>query len=110
MNVQQLNLHPLNQAALKRLRAEGYSPDPKLLHLLDLAYLGLVGEDGEPPDPFSPLAKALGDWSQGCQLQEAALSHLENSISPNDVEHANLDDLADQVVTTLQGASYHPSD
>jgi hypothetical protein len=107
MNVQdkikQLNQHPLNQLALKRLRSAGHTGDPQLLHLVSLAHLG-ISQDGEP-DPLSPEAKTLSDWGQGHLLQQEAMKHLEQSVSPNDVEHANLDNVADQVVRTLQGAS-----
>lgn len=100
-----LNRHPLNREARARLSALGHSPDPKLLDLLSLTHLGLVDPHGEPPDPLSPEAKALQDWSQGVSNQASAMWHLEHSLSLWDVKHANLDNVAQQVCKTLLGAS-----
>jgi len=112
MNVQhlnQLNQHPLNQAALNRLRAAGSGPDPDLMHLLNLAHLGSLDQEGEPPEPDGPVGKVLADWGRpDSGRQAAALAELENSLTPDWVERANLDRITDQVANTLRGASSPP--
>ncbi len=106
MTVQQLNRHPLNQAARQRLSREGERPGPgrRLMYLLDLAHLGLLDHEGEPPDPLSPQSKVLADWSASPLLQRSALAELDGLLEPQAVLSEPLPDLSKQVVECLQQA------
>lgn len=110
MNAQQLaqlNQHPLNQAARRRLEFRGRGPlrDTPMMHLLELAHLGLVDQDPDP-DPLSEENKVLSDWGLPNQERQAeALSHLEGSLTPDWVEKADPRLVANQILDTLKGAN-----
>ena len=59
MNVQQLNQHPLNQAAARRLGQLGAGLNEKFLHLLELAVVAAGNEDGDTTDESIFLAGFL---------------------------------------------------
>lgn len=105
MNIKELNANPLNQAALERLTKEREDELSGLIHLLALAYLGLLGEDGEPVDPFSPEGKVMMDWSQTVGMQAAALENLEDTLDYDEILELPLAKLAERIVGALRGAS-----
>lgn len=101
-HLQRLNQHPLNQAALRRLQVAGGHPMEDQIHLLSLAHLGSLDAQGEPPAPDGPVGKVLGDWGRpNSQRQATALAELEHALTPEWVEEANLDKVAEQIVQTL---------
>lgn len=97
----QLNQHPLNQAALRRLQAEGHRPLPGQLHLLDLAHLGLQQADGDLEDEDQNL---LGDWQEH---PESSLRALEQDLTEDLVERANLDRVGSQIRDSLKAQNLH---
>jgi hypothetical protein len=101
MTIKELNEHPLNQAALERLSKEHGDTDPRLIHLLSLAYLGMPDD----LDPFSTEGKTLRDWSAGRNLQAAALENLDCAVEADEILESPLKDLAEQIVGTLTAAS-----
>ena len=105
-HLQELNAHPLNQAALRRLNREAGGPAlSHLMHVLELAHLGSLDSEGEPPAPDSGAGKVLGDWGRpDSRRQAAALQELEGNLEPEWVEEANLDRISSLVVDTLRGA------
>ena len=109
MNVQhlkELNQHPLNQSALRRLNQQGGASQKNLMHLLELAHLGALDDQGEPPDPQSVPGKVLADWGRpNSGRQAAALQQLEANLTPEWVDQANPDRISSLIVDTLKGAS-----
>jgi len=109
MSINDLNRHPLNEAALFRLQKENQDPDSDLIHLLSLAYIGMT-QDEDGVDPFSPEGKILRDWTAGRNLQAAALENLEDAVSLEEIQKLPLPQLAEQIVGTLQAAQYRGVD
>ncbi len=86
MTAQQLFQHPLNQAALQRLRREHLSlRHGRVMPLLHLFSLGLEDHEGQPLQEGDPLSLALEDYSRGVPLQESAMYRLEDLFSPRQV-------------------------
>ena len=105
MTVQQLNQHPLNQAALRRLRQEGGEQHPLRLHLLSLAQFGLEDQAGEPLPGDDPLRKPLEDFSLSREHQQSALDHLQEAFDPSQVLNRPLRQLSQDISLCLRGAT-----
>lgn len=99
MTVHQLNQHPLNLAAHRRLRQEGGLPLQGQMSLLSLGHHAL----GEA-EPDHPSRKPLVDAARSPLLQQAALDNLQDSLSPKEVENLPLSHLGRAISQTLQGA------
>ncbi len=103
MNLQQLNKHPLNQAALRRLRQERLGNlYPRQMPILQLARHGLQDNQGNQPQEWDRRQKALEDYSLSPVLQEAALGYLNQAVSPEEVNRKPLPELANQVGEALR--------
>ena len=103
MTVQALNNHPLNQAALRRLRQEGLPHHPdRLAHVLQLADLGLEGEDHQPAEDSDPRRKAVQDWEASPRLQQSALLVLQDQVDPQQVLSQPLPLLSDHLAACLR--------
>ncbi len=85
----ELNGHPLNQAALRRLHQQGLAAPERRMYLLSLA-------NGRCED------KELLHWGTSEGLQARALEALEANIDASFVEKASLPELQDRVLETLR--------
>lgn len=108
--VAELNRHPLNQAALARLRAERAVEEPHRIHLLSLAFAGLVDAEGESPDPHSPELQTLETASQTVATQRGALRHLADELTPENLQADPLPELAEAVWRSLHNLGSQGSD
>jgi hypothetical protein len=97
-----LNQHPLNQAALRRLRAEGEAaPEGDDLAVLDLALLGLdrAGLAEDDPAVLNVVNSQANRKAQGL-----ALKLLEAELEPAALEADKLETLGEVVSGILQQA------
>lgn len=108
--VAELNRHPLNQAALARLRAERAVEEPNRIHLLSLALAGLVDAEGESPDPHSPELQTLETASQTVATQRGALRHLAEDLAPENLAADPLPELAEAIWRPLANLGSRDND
>jgi len=109
MTVIELNQHPLNQAARRRLarevawvirplRERETTSEPTLMFLLELAWLGWPEErEGDSPEGL-----AMAEWSRTVRHQAAALHLLVDDVTPEDLEAPPLAEIADTVVSIVR--------
>ena len=105
MTVQRLNEHPLNRAALRRLRQEQAQADPRSLHLLSLAQAGLQDRESNPLEGDDPARLRLADYDRGVLLQQSALSILEGALEPEEVLRDPLPQLAERISQSLRAVT-----
>lgn len=105
MTVQQLNQHPLNRAALQRLRREGGQYSQRCMHILSLAEFGLesplVELEGEPAEDDDPRRLVIQSFSRHPLLQRDALAYLIDCLEPEEVLAKPLGEVADRVGACL---------
>jgi hypothetical protein len=97
MSIEELNQHPLNQAALRRLRAERLAGDQHTAPLLTLALAGV--EEGQE-DREEAMTVAAYLFSPGAQSR--AVEILADDLEPEDVATLALSDLLDTAFHLLR--------
>jgi hypothetical protein len=102
--VQQLNRHPLNQAARRRLLREHGQQLPHRMHLLSLAHHGLEDAQGDPLEGDHPARKPLEDYSLSPRLQASALANLQGALDPSEVDGNPLSEVASRISECLKSA------
>jgi|SRR6516164_3213110 len=108
MTVQQLNLDPLNQAALQRLRREHLPNRPDHLYLLQLGLLGLEEEGGQSAREADDRRDLFQDYLRSLVLQQSALEFLQEDLSPQEVLHQPLGQLSQELYLVLRGQNQPP--
>ena len=94
MTVPELNLHPLNVAAKRRLLRERLADNPHRLHLLQWGLSNLDSED-------DPRGLTLAAYDLGPDAQQHALNLLELELEPADVEELSPSSLLESLHLSL---------
>jgi hypothetical protein len=98
--IQELNLHPLNQAAalcFKRAKVDPRQLPPGLMPVLALA-MEAFSED----DVLDERAHAVMQWAETPETQAEALALLEKVLDPDELMDGTLNEVAELIAEELQ--------